>query len=290
MSDPPFSISQITTLPQPFDDDLRTYAAAGADGIGLWELKLPERSDAETRDRVRESGLTVTNCVGAVPSILPLPLLPGPDDPAERVAAFCASIRRFAPFEPDCLVLLTGPAGDRSDAGSLIVDGLRTIAAGAERAGVRVALEPYQREVAEQWSVVSSLSEAAALLEKAGTPEIGLLFDVWHLWNTPYEDELPRLIDRVAGVHVSDYREPTRGWLDRLLPGDGVADVPRVLRAVDRAGWRGPYDVEIFSDNGTFGDAYPDSLWDVPGEQLARRARGAFLECWARRWQSLDPA
>ena len=89
-SEPPFSISQISTLPQPFDDDLTTYRAAGADGIGLWEIKFPERDDAETLARVRESGLTVTNCVGAVPSILPLPLLPGPDDPEERVEAFRA--------------------------------------------------------------------------------------------------------------------------------------------------------------------------------------------------------
>ena len=290
MSDPSFSVSQITTLPQPFDEDLRTYAAAGADGIGIWEIKLPERSDVETRDRLRESGLAVTNCIGAVPSILPLPLLPGPDDPGERVAAFCASIRRLAQFEPDCLVLLTGPAGDRADAERVLAEGLRTIAAEAARAGVRVALEPYQREAAEQWSVVSSLGEAAVLLDRAETPDIGLLFDAWHLWNTPYEEELPRLIDRVAGVHVSDYRDPTRGWLDRVLPGDGVGDVPRVLRALERAGWRGPYDVEIFSDNGAFGEAYPDSLWDVPGEELARRARAAFLRCWARRDESLDPA
>ena len=280
---PRFSISQITTLPQPFDDDLRAYAAAGADGIGLWEIKLPERADSETLARVRESGLAVTNCVGAVPSILPLPLLPGPDDPSERVAAFCGSIRRLAPFEPDCLVLLTGPDAGRAEARAVVHDALRTIAAEADRAGVRVALEPYQRESAGQWSVVTSLGEAAALLDEAGTPQIGLLFDVWHLWNSPYEEELPRLIDRVVGVHVSDYREPTRGWLDRVLPGDGVADVPRALGVLEGAGWRGPYDVEVFSDNGTFGDAYPDSLWDVPGDELARRARASFLDCWRRR-------
>ncbi|MBD0349304.1 MAG: hypothetical protein ICV59_09140 [Thermoleophilia bacterium] len=77
-AEPLFSISQITTLPQPFDEDLRTYAAAGADGIGIWDIKLPDRPDAETRERVQESGLAVTNCIGAVPSILPLPLLPVP--------------------------------------------------------------------------------------------------------------------------------------------------------------------------------------------------------------------
>jgi sugar phosphate isomerase/epimerase len=112
------------------------------------------------------------------------------------------------------------------------------------------------------------------------------MFDVWHLWNTPYGDELPRLIDRVVGVHVSDYRDPTRGWLDRVLPGDGVADVSTALAAVERAGWTGPYDLEIFSDDGTFGDAYPDSLWALPGAELARRGRAAFDACWRSRGKS----
>jgi sugar phosphate isomerase/epimerase len=287
-SEPRFSISQISTFREPFDDDLANYRAAGADGIGLWEIKLPERDDAETLARVRESGLTVTNCIGAVPSILPLPLLPGPDDVQERIEAYCASVRRLARFEPDCLVLLTGPPGDRdpADARAQIVEGLQTIAGEADRAGVRVALEPYQQEGAEDWSIVSTLADAAALLDEARRPGLGLMFDVWHLWNTPYEEELRRFRDRVYGVHVSDYRDPTRGWLDRVLPGQGVANVPRVLAGVEAAGWEGPYDLEIFSDDGRFGDEYPDSLWALPGLELARRGMAAFADCWARRRQT----
>ena len=40
------SVSQITTFGSSFGDDLRTYAEAGLDGIGIWELKLPEDGDA----------------------------------------------------------------------------------------------------------------------------------------------------------------------------------------------------------------------------------------------------
>src|SRR5262249_4487543 len=147
---------------------------------------------------------------------------------------------------------------------------LRTLGDEAERHGVRIALEPYQRLGAEDWTIVSTLAEAAALLDEAAHPAVGIIFDTWHLWNTAYEEELPAVAHRIVGVHVSDYREPTRGWLDRILPGEGVADVPRMLAAVESAGWRGPYDVEIFSDDGTFGDAYPDSLWSVPCADLAR--------------------
>jgi sugar phosphate isomerase/epimerase len=84
-------------------------------------------------------------------------------------------------------------------------------------------------------------------------------------------------------VHVSDWREPTRGWADRALPGDGGAGVPAILGALERAGWDGFYDLEIFSDNGTFGAAYPDSLWDVEPDELVRRGRESFIQCWDER-------
>ncbi len=94
---------------------------------------------------------------------------------------------------------------------------------------------------------------------------------------------MQRELGRVVGVHVSDCREPTRGWADRVLPGEGRADVPRVLALLDDAGWDGLYDIEIFSDNGTFGASYPDSLWDVPATELVPRARAAFDRVWEAR-------
>ena len=50
-SAPRFSISQISTLGASFDEDLAAYAAAGLDGIGIWELKLPEDGDDARRAR-----------------------------------------------------------------------------------------------------------------------------------------------------------------------------------------------------------------------------------------------
>ena len=102
------SISQITTVTQSFADDLDAYAEAGADGVGIWEMKLED----DSLERFRVSGLAAAAAVPAVPSILPLPLMEGPDDPAERVEAIRACVRRLAPFEPACVLFLTGPGGD----------------------------------------------------------------------------------------------------------------------------------------------------------------------------------
>jgi len=277
---PPFSISQITTLGAAFEADLRAYAAAGVDGIGIWEIKLPEGGDDQAHEQLEASGLGRAAAVPAVPSILPLPLMQGPADPRERIDAICASVHRLARFEPSSVVCLTGPGDDRDT----VVEGLRTIGDEAARAGMRIGLEPINRLGGENWTSISSLQEAAELLDDADRPALGIQFDSWHVWNTPeLVDEIERHAHRFVGVHIADWRDPTRGWADRVLPGDGVADLPALLGTLERAGWNGFYDLEIFSDNGTFGNAWPGSLWDVPEEELARRGKDAFERAWSAR-------
>ncbi len=280
---PRLSVSQVTTLRSTFADDLRTYAEAGIEGIGIWESKLAAGSDAELLAALDRSGLGRAVAVPAVPSILPLPLLPGPADPADRVAAYRASIARLAPFRPAALLCLTGPAGDLdpAEARRIVVAALRELAQLAGRSGLRLALEPFQLEGIESWSIVNTIADAVELIEEVGEPGIGLQFDVWHLWNTPgLFDEIERESHRFLGVHISDWRSPTRSFADRVLPGDGVAGVAEILHALDRAGWDGYYDLELFSDDGAFGNAYPDSLWAVPPAALLSRARAAFDDVW----------
>jgi sugar phosphate isomerase/epimerase len=282
---PKVSVSQITTLRSSFADDVRDYAAAGLHGIGIWELKLGEGSDAAALEALEASGLARASAIPAVPAILQPPLLGGPEDPQERIDLYCRSLERLAPFAPAAVVCLTGP-GDRDTA----VEGLRTIAAEADRLGLKIGLEPYHRAGGELWSVVHSIPEALELIRDAGEPpSVGIQFDTWHLWNTvTLYDDIAAHVDRFTGVHVGDYREPTRGWADRALPGDGVAGVPAILRALDAAGWDGLYDIEIFSDDGTFGSEYPDSLWAAPAEETLRRAQDAFERCWSLTPQEVE--
>jgi sugar phosphate isomerase/epimerase len=247
------SISQITTVAQSFAGDIDTYCAAGADGVGIWEMKVED----DSLERFRQSGLEAATAVPTVPSILPLPLMEGPADPAARVEAICASIRRLAPFEPACVLFLTGPGEDRA----AVLDGLRAIGDEGARLGVRVALEPIQREFAHFWSIVSSLDEAAALIGESGA-DVGLMYDSWHLWREPL-DQILRYRDRIYGVHLADWREPTRNTNDRVLPGDGAIEFGPILEALR---WDGLFDLEIFSDGELDG-----SLWhDEPGEVAIR--------------------
>ena len=263
------SICEFTTLGASFEEDLAAYRAAGVEGIGVCEIKLGEGA----AERLRESGLRATHCIPAVPSILPLPLMEGPEEPEKRVDALCASVRRLAELDPVCVVFLTGPGGERD----VVREGIRAVAVAGEAAGVRVALEPVHPEQADAFSFVHTIADALELIDGES---VGIMLDTWHVSDPA---EIAPHIGKIVGVHVSDRREPTRSHFDRVLPGDGVLDLGAVFRTLDAGGYDGWYDVEIFSDNGTFGDAFSDSLWDVDPAELARRARESFERVWERR-------
>jgi sugar phosphate isomerase/epimerase len=62
------ALSEISTVAASFADDVAAYRAAGFDGIGIWEFKLPDGDDDASARLVRESGLGVANCVPAIPT------------------------------------------------------------------------------------------------------------------------------------------------------------------------------------------------------------------------------
>ena len=203
------AFSEISTVAAPFAEDVAAYRAAGFDGIGIWEFKLPEGDDAASARLVRESGLGVANCIPAIPTFLQLAQagMEGPADPAERLAALCASMTRLARFEPASIVVLTGPVGDRSeeDARAIVCEGLREVAAAARAAGVRVGLEPTHLSESHVTSFISTIGEAIALRDEAGVDDVGVMVDTVHVWDTPaLAQEIELHAARVTGFHAGD--------------------------------------------------------------------------------------
>jgi len=265
------SLSEISTIGASFRDDLRAYAAAGFDGIGIWEMKLGD-DDADL-GAFRESGLRATNCVPLVPSILPNTVIEGPLDVEERIESLCASMARFARYEPESVLCLTGPAGEleEAEARRLVSDGLRRIAAAAAAAGVRLGLEPIHASDRDALTLVTTIPEALALLAEAGLPDVGIMVDLWHVGDTPtIERDLRDHVDRITGVHVADWHPPPR--TDRALPGEGVSRTRELVTILADAGFRGSWDVEIFGD-----PKQPDSIWSLPVDEAARRAYEAAV-------------
>jgi sugar phosphate isomerase/epimerase len=262
------SLSEISTVGASFAEDVAAYAAAGFDGIGIWEMKLPEDDEA-SRALLRDAGLGVATCIPTVPSLLPLrlPGMEGPPDPDERIASIAASIERLATFEPESVLCLTGPVGDLhpGQAREIVVDGLGTLAATARAAGVRFGLEPAHPAQHETVSFVHTVADAAALLDEAGLPDVGIMADTYNL---SYEQPatLAAAAGRITGLHVAD--EPAEpGRTDRVLPGEGGTRSAEHVRALVDAGWDGYLDVEIFST--------PDRFWSLQVDEAAQRAYAA---------------
>jgi sugar phosphate isomerase/epimerase len=115
--------------------------------------------------------------------------------------------------------------------------------------GTRVALEFLP------WSNIADVHQGLALVEAAGHPAVGLLVDAWHVGRagTPVADLAALPPERIFGVELNDFADERVGTLfedtrdRRKYCGEGEFDLPGMVDALRRAGWRGPWGVEILS-------------------------------------------
>lgn len=290
MTDTPlYSVCPLTLPDTTFEEDLDLVLASGATGIGIAEGKLRPGEEGEQLAALRASGLKVA---GGIPANLaPLPLrppvmYPGPDDPAARVALMRESVERLAPFAPDCIVVTTGSEEgySRDEAWSIAAEGIREVARLAGDLGTRIAVEVVRGDLGFDASFVRTLSEAAQLIELVDEPNVGLCYDVYHLWDDP---DLVQLTEQLAArtylVQVCDWPDPPRSLADRRVPGEGVIDLPAIFGALERGGYAGWYELEIFSDDGRWGNDFPDSLWKLEPSELLERSQEAFDRLWQKR-------
>ena len=263
------SLSEISTVGASFAEDVEAYAAAGFDAIGIWEFKLPPDDEANLA-LLAEHGLGVSVCVPEVPSVLPLAIagMEGPSDVSERIAALEARCGGSPPTTPSASPASPARSAIARSRRERICSSARcsASAAVAREAGTWVGFEPVHRSQREVAGFVNSLAEADAVLAVAGAPQVGILFDTYHVWDDP--EVLPWIeanISRIVGVHISDW--PALDRTDRALPTEGISHTLELVAALVLAGWDGALDVEIFST--------PELFWGLPVDEAARRAYAA---------------
>jgi sugar phosphate isomerase/epimerase len=290
MTDTPmYSVCPLTLPDTTFEEDLDLVLASGATGIGVAEGKLRPGEEADQLAALRASGLRVA---GAIPNNLaPLPLhppvmYPGPDEPAVRVGLMRESITRLAPFDPDCIVVTTGSSEgySRDEAWSVAAESIRDVARFAADLGQRIAVEVVRGDLGFDASFVRTLSEAADFIDLVGEDNVGLCYDAYHVWDAPdLLHHTERLAARTSLVQVCDWPDPPRSLADRRIPGEGIIDLPAMFAALERGGYTGWYELEIFSDDGRWGNDFPDSLWKLPPAELLGRSREAVDKLWLER-------
>ena len=277
---PRFAISAATTYHSSFEEDVVNYTRAGIAGIGLWEYKLGDGSDAERSARLRDVGLAVTYCWPLTPGIFPgNGLFSEPKDPARRLDMLCHSIRRFAVYRPEAVCILAGAPLAGTESRSMVVTAFKRASQVAEEVGVELALEVISPGPAG--SMVATIRQALEVIGEVGARNIGILLDTWHSADESLQ-EITDHIDHIVGIQVCDRADPSRTRFDRALPGTGILPLEEIIRAVEAAGYDSWYELEIFSDDGTFGQVVENSMWRQPPLEVLNAGRAAFQAVYAR--------
>jgi sugar phosphate isomerase/epimerase len=274
---PPFGVSQYTTWPQTFEQDLALFEALGVQNIEVCEAKLEAGDPRPQLERLKASGLRVTSVQPRLHSLFPDQPRPEPAAPQERMKLLAESIELFGQYFPGAtLVSISGaaPGGDYHEAYQTAAREYRELAKIAEDHGVRIALEPLNPILMNVDTFICSLAQANRVIESVDHPAFGMFVDVWHIWEDESACELIKQTgSRIFGVHINDWNTP-RAFGDRYIPGEGKIPLAKLLKAIRDSGYQGAYTLEIFSELRLGG-----SLWADP-QKTVTQSKIAFENIW----------
>jgi 2-keto-myo-inositol isomerase len=148
-----------------------------------------------------------------------------------------------------------------------IARALLDLAEATEDVGVDIAVEFNASPV------VKSLQSAVRVAQIADHPRVGVLFDTAHYHVTPTKladinEDSGKLIKH---VHLNDMPDIPADLahrdFDRVLPGEGVLDLPEIISALEENGYGRYFAIELFNAD----------LWVLPAKETARRCYESLL-------------
>ncbi len=242
------ALHSITTKPWDLEIAVRMYREAGVRGISIWREAYEHRGAEKAKKLVQSVGLHVVSLVRGGFFVHP-----EPDERRLRIEKNIELIREASVLGAPHIVLVCGAHRNVhiDEARQQVEEGIASIVPYAEKEGVRLAIEPLHPMYAGDRSVINTLSEALDLCDVLRSTYLGVAVDVYHVWWDPaLMGQIARAgaSSRLFAFHVCDWKTPLDDMLeDRGLMGEGCIDIPRIRAAIDRAGFKGMIEVEIFS-------------------------------------------
>lgn len=261
----------ITTKAWDIEEAMVKYQAAGIGGITVWRQALAGRNIRKIGEQLRERNLEVVSLCrgGFFPARTEM-------DRAAAIEDNRLAIREAAELRAPMIVLVCGavPGQSLADSRSQIAEGIAAVLPLAEEHGIRLAIEPLHPMYADDRSAINTMASANAVCDLLDHPLVGIAADVYHIWWDPDLAEQIRLTgekNRLFAFHLCDWLTPTTDLLnDRGLMGEGCIDLPGIRAMVEKAGFTGWNEVEIFSNR----------WWAVdPDEYLARIVQAYREHC-----------
>lgn len=110
-------------------------------------------------------------------------------------------------------------------------------------------------------SFISTLTTLVKMTRAAAHPNLAPMFDCYHFWSGLNKLEDLDLLrpGEIGHVHFQDVPDMPRELLDnttRIIPGDGVSPLVRILRTLADKGYAGPLSVELFLPKYQQGDPF----------------------------------
>jgi len=251
------SLNQITVSGWSVAEAVDGCARHGIGAIALWRHKIEEAGLASCVRAVIDAGLRVSSvCRGGM---FPAPTSEGRN---KNIEDNFRAVDEAAELRADSLVMVVGGCAGigLDDARKMVADGVAALAPYARERRVRIGLEPLHPMYAAERSVLVTIGQALEMARPYDAREVGVILDTFHIWWDPQvEEQIAQATGRIYGFHVSDWLVPLPDVLmGRGLMGDGVIDNRKLRGLVEKAGYEGPIEVEIF--NQAIWDADPDMV------------------------------
>jgi sugar phosphate isomerase/epimerase len=260
-------ISQVTTLPTPFQDDVVSLGQSGWELVELWlpklETFLESKTAAEARALLDANGLVAAAAAGQTG------LLSGTGEAGHALwDQFRRRLDWLAELGRPTLVLSADfPHAPRGESMGRAIEALGQAAELASARGVRVAFE-----FVSSGRFATSLDTAVALVTQVGAANLGVCLDLFHYYTGPskFEDLSYLSPANLFWVQVCDLSGTPRELAvdaDRVLPGDGDFQIGPLLDQLRANGYDGPVSVELLN---------PD-LWAIASDRVAPIALQALV-------------
>jgi 2-keto-myo-inositol isomerase len=240
-------ISEATTLPSSFADDVEGYAAGGCHAMDVWLTKLEthlEKNTAADTGKLledREMTLAAASYQGGL-------LLSQGEQRKAHYDHFKRRLDLCQAFNIGTL-LVVADFVDKVDLTSLerAVVSLRQAAQWAAAFEVRLALE-FRGSA----TFCSSLDTALSLVAACGEPNVGVNLDVFHYYTGPskFEDLTLLTPANLAFVQVCDVLERPRELAtdaDRIFPGEGSFRLEPIVGQLRQIGYDGWVSLELLN-------------------------------------------
>jgi sugar phosphate isomerase/epimerase len=240
------SMHQFTSAGAGYRKSLEGWAKAGIRNVepsaGLLDDFLKTETMANARRVLTDNGLKIVSGVTNVTGLWE----PNPNQ-AQNLDTFKKRCEQFAELGAPLVYspCVTAAQFTQDDYGRCL-DNIRQAAEAARQFRLKVAAEFVRNS-----TFLASLPTALRLHRAAAHPNFGILFDCYHFWSGPSKFEDLDLIQpgEIIHAHLNDTQDLPRELLDlrsRVIPGDGVAPLAKILRKLADRGYAGPISVELF--------------------------------------------